>query len=272
MMGLLACLQDRVSRKDKVAALGEDIEQVDWDLFVVKGTMQELEKSYFRLTSAPDPSTVRPEPVLRRAYERLVHLLRQGAQNYFYALDQFKGMRQDCTVQHLRNDLTVRSCIVAASGVAVVQDFLAAMACHAMLCSFLTVLLPNWGAVPARVCMCGWGRQELSARSLWASFRHCDGSVAMQVNIYEAHARAALEYGDNAEYNQCQTQLDFLYRDARLPGCRAEFAAYRILYQTAHAKQGENGALLGTLRQTLHLVRAPCSAHGSSDRQSRRSK
>ncbi len=90
-----------------MAALGEDIEQVDWDLFVVKGTMQDLDKSYFRLTSAPDPSTVRPEPVLRRAYERLVHLLRQGKQNYFYALDQFKGMRQDCTVQHLRNDLTV---------------------------------------------------------------------------------------------------------------------------------------------------------------------
>ena len=105
-------MQAEVSRKDKVAALGEDIEQVDWDLFVVKGTMQELEKSYFRLTSAPDPSTVRPESVLRRAYERLVHLLRQGKQNYFYALDQFKGMRQDCTVQHLRNDLTVRQCLI----------------------------------------------------------------------------------------------------------------------------------------------------------------
>ncbi len=81
----------------------------------------------------------------------------------------------------------------------------------------------------------------------------------MQVNIYEAHARAALEYGDNAEYNQCQTQLDFLYRDSSLPGCKAEFAAYRILYQTAHAKQGENAALLNTLRHTLHLV---SSTHG----------
>ena len=133
MNGLLACLQERVSRKDKVAALGEDIEQVHWDLFVVKGTMQELEKSYFRLTSAPDPSTVRPEPVLRRAYERLVHLLRQGAQNYFYALDQFKGMRQDCTVQHLRSDLTVRSCVMATCASVPAQIVLAALACHTML-------------------------------------------------------------------------------------------------------------------------------------------
>ena len=79
----------------------------------------------------------------------------------------------------------------------------------------------------------------------------------MQVNIYEAHARAALDYGDNAEYNQCQTQLDFLYRDSNLPGCRAEFAAYRILYQTAHAKQGQNAGLLNTLRNTLYMVGSP---------------
>ena len=62
-----------------------------------------------RLTSAPDPGTVRPEGVLHAAYERLVRLLRAGEQCYFYALDQFKGMRQDCTVQHLRSDLTVRA-------------------------------------------------------------------------------------------------------------------------------------------------------------------
>jgi len=59
-----------------------------------QGTCQQLEKSYFRLTSAPDPSVVRPPTVLRRALDRLLRLLRDGAVQYFYAVDQFKGMRQ----------------------------------------------------------------------------------------------------------------------------------------------------------------------------------
>ena len=76
-----------------------------------------------------------------------------------------------------------------------------------------------------------------------------------QVLIYEAHARAALEYGDGAEYNQCQTQLEVLYRDAALQGCREEFLAYRILYQTAHARAGQGASLMHTLRGALAAVR-----------------
>ncbi|KAJ6720348.1 LEUKOCYTE RECEPTOR CLUSTER MEMBER 8 [Salix viminalis] len=37
------------------------VEDFDWDALTVKGTCQEIEKRYLRLTSAPDPSTVRPE-------------------------------------------------------------------------------------------------------------------------------------------------------------------------------------------------------------------
>ena len=37
----------------------------------IKGTCMTVEKSYFRLTQAPDPSDVRPEPVLLEALKML---------------------------------------------------------------------------------------------------------------------------------------------------------------------------------------------------------
>jgi hypothetical protein len=60
------------------AAGGDD--DVDWAAVAIKGTNTKLEKSYFRLTSAPDPSSVRPEPVLREA---LAALLAKPERNYW---------------------------------------------------------------------------------------------------------------------------------------------------------------------------------------------
>jgi SAC3 family protein LENG8/THP3 len=37
---------------------GLAVEDIDWDELTIKGTCQEIEKRYLRLTSAPDPSTV----------------------------------------------------------------------------------------------------------------------------------------------------------------------------------------------------------------------
>lgn len=68
--------------------------------------------------------------------------------------------------------------------------------------------------------------------------------------MYEAHARAALEYGDFSEYNQCQAQLAILYAKG-LNGSHAEFGAYRLLYQAVYAQHGEGRKLLGTLRQLV---------------------
>ncbi|KAJ8627229.1 hypothetical protein MRB53_020536 [Persea americana] len=80
------------------------VEDMDWDSLTVKGTCQEIEKRYLRLTSAPDPTTVRPEEVLEKA----LLMVQNSQKNYFYKCDQLKSIRQDLTVQRIRNELTVK--------------------------------------------------------------------------------------------------------------------------------------------------------------------
>ena len=71
-------------------------------------------------------------------------------------------------------------------------------------------------------------RQDLTVQ-------HVKDSLA--VETYEAHARAALEYGnDKVAFLQCLSQLAQLY-DAGVPGCVEEFTAYRILYMLLHATE-----------------------------------
>ena len=59
-------------------------------------------------------------------------------------------------------------------------------------------------------------------------------SNGFAVEVYESHARIALEEGDLNEYNQCQTQLKDLYGENQLDknavAHQNEFMAFRLIY------------------------------------------
>ena len=71
------------------------------------GTCQKLEKNYFRLTAPPAPDTVRPLPILEQALD-MVRKKWKKEHNYNYTCDQLKSLRQDLTVQHIKNEFTVK--------------------------------------------------------------------------------------------------------------------------------------------------------------------
>lgn len=81
--------------------------ELDLEAMVIKGTNQNVEKEYLRLTSAPHPSTVRPEPVLEKALQLVRTKWKANECDYVYACSQLKSIRQDCTVQHIKNEFTV---------------------------------------------------------------------------------------------------------------------------------------------------------------------
>ncbi|KAJ4406979.1 hypothetical protein N0V91_004145 [Didymella pomorum] len=73
----------------------------------VVGTNMALEKSYFRLTAPPKAETVRPLAVLEKTLAMLIKKWR-AEKNYNYICNQFKSLRQDLTVQHIKNAFTVK--------------------------------------------------------------------------------------------------------------------------------------------------------------------
>ncbi|KAG0596800.1 hypothetical protein M758_UG285400 [Ceratodon purpureus] len=150
---------------------GRAVEDIDWDSLTIRGTCQEVEKRYLRLTSAPDPQTVRPEVVLKRALE----MVKSSIKSYLFKCEQLKSIRQDLTVQRIRDEFTVE--------------------------------------------------------------------------VYEIHARMALEAGDLPEYNQCQTQLKSLYGEG-IKGCSNEFAAYSLLYSLFN--RGNSRDLLSAMARLTH--------------------
>jgi hypothetical protein len=59
----------------------------------IEGTSRELEKPFYRLTEIPEPSEVRPEPILKQAMQHILDKHKAGACSVHFVLDQFKSIR-----------------------------------------------------------------------------------------------------------------------------------------------------------------------------------
>lgn len=149
----------------------------EWDTYTIVGTSGEVFKEYLRLTTEPKPDTIRPLAVLRQTLQQLKEKWKAKTP-YHWICSQFKSLRQDLTVQRIKNDFTVQ--------------------------------------------------------------------------VYEIHARMALESNDMVEYYQCQAALMNLY-DLGIPGKVEEFTAYRILMLLHGRNRGDLNLYVGQLTPNLKM-------------------
>lgn len=81
--------------------------KLNWDRHTIVGTSKDLFKDYLRLTSEPKPETIRPYPILEQSLDALIKKWKEKC-SYQWICNQFKSLRQDLTVQRIKNQFTVK--------------------------------------------------------------------------------------------------------------------------------------------------------------------
>jgi len=90
------------------------------------------------------------------------------------------------------------------------------------------MLMNKWKQSPNYKYVC----EQLKSLRQDLTIQHLN-ETRFAVDVYETHARIAMEVGDLSEFNQCQTQLISVYtKKKELATNFFEFTLYRILYYT----------------------------------------
>ncbi|EMD38887.1 hypothetical protein CERSUDRAFT_112615 [Gelatoporia subvermispora B] len=113
-----------------------------WDRFTIVGTSREIFKDYLRLTSEPKPEQIRPYEVLQETLAQLKRKWRDKV-SYSWICSQFKSLRQDLTVQRIKNEFTVTVYEIHARMALEVGDMVEYNQCQAMLRNLYELGIPG---------------------------------------------------------------------------------------------------------------------------------
>ncbi|KAJ6247121.1 leukocyte receptor cluster member 8 [Anaeramoeba flamelloides] len=101
-------LQDRAKRFEKDTSLtNKKLFLRNSKTEAVIGTSTSLEKQYLRITSEVNSSDVRPYEILKKSFQMIMDKW-NNEHDYNYCCEQLKSIRQDLTVQVIRDEFTVQ--------------------------------------------------------------------------------------------------------------------------------------------------------------------
>eukprot|EP00531_Pseudo-nitzschia_arenysensis_P006272 CAMPEP_0116126990 /NCGR_PEP_ID=MMETSP0329-20121206/6612_1 /TAXON_ID=697910 /ORGANISM="Pseudo-nitzschia arenysensis, Strain B593" /LENGTH=809 /DNA_ID=CAMNT_0003621081 /DNA_START=121 /DNA_END=2550 /DNA_ORIENTATION=- len=200
---------DKYMGKGTIGGNKTTLDETDFEQMTVKGACTTLEKDYLRLTAPPRAELVRPFAILQQ------HLW--DLQSEYYGCNRDGGnLLQD------RMTMPQTKWGISDPGDAGNSQFHRRQHDYLWFCSQLKAI-----------------RQDCTVQRI-----QCE----LAVDVYETHARIALQEGDLNEYNQCQTQLKGLYENrpssvgksnvvlydhannSSIWKHEKEFVAYRLLY------------------------------------------
>lgn len=198
------------------------------------GTSTALEKPFLRLTSAPHASSVRPPEVLRRALAHVKQRWR-AQPDYSWAGEQLQSIRQDLTVQHVRDALAVDTYETHARVALEMGDMPQFTQCLSVLRS-LHAACPGAGSPPEFAAYRLLFAAAVGTDALAAELRRLsDDELRHQWVRHAMAAAAAMHRGDAATFvhmfdnapRMSPYLMDALLPRVRATGLVAALTAYR---------------------------------------------